>query len=766
MDKISEAKAIWGNTVTPDSYLRFRKVFSYRNDQTEAILEIAVESTFEIRLNGSVIPIQQLADMPSDRTFSRYNVTRLLRSGENELVITVRYVGDDFLTRRASFPFLQMIICTEKQCPVKTDESWEYTADTPEQSSRQCKMTSQCDYVFHVDARRKTEQYQPVKIVNQTIPLRHRQVPQLLELPRPARIPLLNYGTLIRLKTDGTAAECCAADYFSAKNRYRLFDEESVPRIQPFSMDKLFLDKKFPVTFRDLHGFPEANGYYVTIDLERETVGFLTFHLDAPAGTVVDIAYGEHLADGRVRASIDGRNFADRYICEEGENCFTWRHRRLAARYLELHIIPPSGNSNKIKLYDAGLIPLELPLPDAACFQCEDRLLMRLRDISIDTMKLCMHEHYEDCPWREQALYAYDSRNQILYGYYVWGNYSFAANSLDLLGKSFDGERYLELTSPGKLHITIPIFTLVWISELYEYWLFSGDDSLWIKWQDTVDHILDRALQDPVPGAENFYQTGDPQRAWNFYEWNGKLGNLPEHPQSLYNLYLYEALVTAAKMHRHTGKSDLAEKLQSAADRLGIALEKTFWDDKRGGYALTLHDPAEEPLFEHVQALFLANKLVPKDKKDRLAAGFKNRTFCPLSFSALPYMAKALLELGETGRTMLRERLCDIYLPLLDTGATSLWETAEGGDAFDEAGSLCHAWSSITPYYTGSLLLGVTPLKPGFTEFTVIPDTTDCSGASGEVPTPYGMIKVSWKKDAQGKIELHVENPPGTVYIQ
>ena len=129
-------------------------------------------------------------------------------------------------------------------------------------------------------------------------------------------------------------------------------------------------------------------------------------------------------------------------------------------------------------------------------------------------------------------------------------------------------------------------------------------------------------------------------------------------------------------------------------------------------------------------------------------------------------MAKALLELGETGRTMLRERLCDIYLPLLDTGATSLWETAEGGDAFDEAGSLCHAWSSITPYYTGSLLLGVTPLKPGFTEFTVIPDTTDYSGASGEVPTPYGMIKVSWKKDAQGKIELHVENPPGTVYIQ
>lgn len=38
-----------------------------------------------------------------------------------------------------------------------------------------------------------------------------------------------------------------------------------------------------------------------------------------------------------------------------------------------------------------------------------------------------MHEHYEDYPWREQALYAFDSRNQALYGYYAFGNYDFAA---------------------------------------------------------------------------------------------------------------------------------------------------------------------------------------------------------------------------------------------------------------------------------------------------------------------------------------------------
>ncbi len=44
------------------------------------------------------------------------------------------------------------------------------------------------------------------------------------------------------------------------------------------------------------------------------------------------------------------------------------------------------------------------------------RILQKIYDVSIYTLKCCMHEHYEDCPWREQALYTMDSRNQMLCG--------------------------------------------------------------------------------------------------------------------------------------------------------------------------------------------------------------------------------------------------------------------------------------------------------------------------------------------------------------
>ena len=36
---------------------------------------------------------------------------------------------------------------------------------------------------------------------------------------------------------------------------------------------------------------------------------------------------------------------------------------------------------------------------------------------------------------------------------------------------------------------------------------------------------------------------------------------------------------------------------------------------------------------------------------------------------------------------------------MLALGATSFWETIDGGDAFSKAGSLCHGWSAVPVYF-------------------------------------------------------------------
>ena len=45
-----------------------------------------------------------------------------------------------------------------------------------------------------------------------------------------------------------------------------------------------------------------------------------------------------------------------------------------------------------------------------------------------------------------------------------------------------------------------------------------------------------------------------------------------------------------------------------------------------------------------------------------------------------------------------------VYKPMLDAGATSVWETEKGEADFSRAGSLCHGWSAMPVYYYHILL--------------------------------------------------------------
>ncbi len=762
MNFLDKASAIWYAKVEADSYRCFRHRFNW-DGKGKAKLEIAVDSTFSCEINGRTLPLQQLADYPDEPTFSSFEITDYLRNGENQILLCVHYIGENFHTYQIGTPFLQAVVYAGGELLTCTGQDWEAADNSAYASGLRCKVSSQLGFVFHYDAAaEKKLLWGKPDLVRTLGVLRQRAVPQLLELPLP-KTTLFNFGILQRSGEKETVAATCMSDFFAPLRYHQLFSSfDQRQSEESYASWKFRLQAGSRFTFKKLSEFPAANGYYVTGDLGAETVGCFTMSIEAPAGTVVDIAHGEHLDDGRVRSHVGGRNFADRYICKEGLNHFTYRHRRLGARFLELHISNCSGG--EVTLLYFGLIPMEIPLPESAAFQCQDRLLLKLNKVSIDTLKLCMHEHYEDCPWREQALYAYDSRNQILYGYYVWGNYDFAAASLNLLGKSFDGERYLSLIAPGKSKLTIPVFTMAWIVELYEHWLYSGSPELFERWQEQVERILTRALAEKVPGFEQFYHSGSAEKVWNFCEWRGELSRCDQHPQSVYNLYLFEALNAAAQMYQYSGQQRRAEELRQSALCLGKNLEKHFWSAGKSGYLLSL---GEEPvrLYEHVQVLMLAHGLVPDGKRPALLDGFKSGAMHEITLSALYYFVNAMLQNGREGRALMLNRLRQTFEPILFSGATSLWETANGADDFDAAGSLCHAWSSVMPYFCGRALLGVRPLEPGFRRFEVNPFCADLTQAEGEIPTPHGKIRVAWQRGKESSLQLRVEHPQNTECI-
>ncbi len=143
----------------------------------------------------------------------------------------------------------------------------------------------------------------------------------------------------------------------------------------------------------------------------------------------------------------------------------------------------------------------------------------------------------------------------------------------------------------------------------------------------------------------------------------------------------------------------------------------------------------------------------------------KEKSLHYATLSSLPYLVDSMMPYSPESRQYAAEYIRNTYSAMLEKGATTFWETQKGAVDFANAGSLCHAWSSLPIYYQGAELLGIRPLEPGFSKFVVRPYAdkwTHC--ADGEVPTPHGIIKVSWNLRENG-IYLRVHAPEGTDFV-
>lgn len=742
-----------------NSYWLFDCVFS--GEESEATLELAADREVEVCLNGELLPFSQLADMPPAKSVTTWPVR--LKSGSNRIAVLLHCSGRSFFTYNATgrHGLAAIIYGGDGRVFCTTGTAWRYMKH-PAFIPVTANVTSQLGLTYEYDARKAIDwrnlplpdEAKPAE-VDEVCPwhFKPRDVPALISRPIPSS-RICQTGFLLRTKTDGTPAEQCQADLFRAVLLTELFDIQLQDGPTP-ERGARFCSPHTPL-LQMRHAQPGTNGAYVTFDMGREMVGFIDFTIVAPAGTVIDIAYGEHLDDGRVRAALGGRNFADRYICAAGMNRFCYRHRRLGTRYVELHI-----TGCELSQIAIGYVRLDeqlLPLPPESQFACDDSLLLKSREVAINTLLCCMHEHYEDCPWREQSLYAYDSRNQILYGFYVWGNYKFAEAALNLLGDNYFKDGQLAITSPSNPNVAICSFTLVWIAELYELWLYSGSSTHITRNRDTILKVIDYALALKDTPTGLYYPKVDKQ-FWNFFEWVpgldfGRGSTRPEFRlNACYNAYLLEALDCANAFFN--------ARYCREADALRLAIRNAFQDGD-SGYFRTIN--AEWPLHQHTQALMLFNHVVVPGKDINATAKFmhawEDRALVPVSFSAMAYYMRAWMEVSPEARRCLERMVRDEFEPMLFEGATSYWERGDGGDAFYFAGSLCHGWSSLPAYYCHRYVLGVAPLEPGFQKFLVKPYPGSLPRARGTVPTPAGDIAVEWELREEG-LQLQITTPAG-----
>ena len=430
----------------------------------------------------------------------------------------------------------------------------------------------------------------------------------------------------------------------------------------------------------------EYSDTHFLIDLGEEVVGLPTLDIFSETEQKITVAWGEHIDDGCVRKTIGSRNFYYEYKTRRGENNFTNYMLRLGGRYLEVFAEEP------IKVNYVGIIPQIIEVVEAPC-DISDPTDRRIYDICVNTLRRCMMEHYVDCPWREQALYAFDSRNQMLCGYYAFkdGNAEYARANLKLMGEDRRADGLLSICYPCGVPLAIPSFSLYYVMAMREYIEHTGDVSLALEYTDKMKGILEEFFANI---REGLVYTFEGKQIWNFYDWSeyssGHLGRGEDgHPDLVLNCLFVLALKNFKAICAHTNTDyPYGEK----AEELSAKIRETFYTDKK---LFTMNVGKEEYTALGNSLAVLAEIVTGKDAEalcDRIFSG--ELVESSLSMKILTYQALMNTDTDKYREFILSE-IRKNYTKMLDAGSTTVWETIDGSSAFRNAGSLCHGWSAV-----------------------------------------------------------------------
>ena len=457
-------------------------------------------------------------------------------------------------------------------------------------------------------------------------------------------------------------------------------------------------EQEVDFTLPNRNGFVlEGERIYLLVDLGEEKTGILSFDIEVPVVGNLYVAYGEHIADGRVRSYISGRNFS--FVCKlkAGRNRFMGPFRRLGTRYISFFL-----DISSAIVYDFNLISTDYPVKIKKRIFAQERL-QQIYDTCLRTLQVCMHEHYEDTPWREQALYAMDSRNQMLCGYFAFEGYAFARASLHLLSESLREDGFFTLTSPKTTalnELTIPCFSLIQFCAMEEYARYSGDITLFLQHADKYRCVMQSFLSRREENG--LLKAIKGKYHWNFYEWSeGLEGNFLCEAESRYEAPLNAFMILALRSYiallcradQYDGEYDVhLRRFVSAFD--------AFYDREKRCWADFMSDSGA---LSHYSELTnsLAVLAVGEGEQSTHAAELLSRpsflSRITLSHSIFKFEALLCADKKRYAESVLDEIRC-VWGKMLDEGATTFYEEAAGEKAFNRAGSLSHGWSAVPVY--------------------------------------------------------------------
>ena len=643
-----KSKWIWPRiNAECDEYAEFLEEVHYNGGDTE--IYISADSNYAVYINGALASFGQYADFPYMKVYDRIDVTKFMRRGKNILAIRVWYYGvnDSSTYYPGTAGVIYSLVCGGKTVAASSENTLSRLspAFVPHKAK---KITFQLGLSFEYDAKMADA--------------------WMLGEPDP-RFP---FGKSCEIDISPAMRErSCARTELGITHEGKPVVREGVK----------------PVSKRGM-----------IFDLGKEAVGFICLKLNAKTEQPIRVAFGEHLVDGHVRREVGGRDFSFLYHPTLGINYYMNAFRRFGCRYIELI------TDGEIDSVSVSLRSVVYPLPEAVA---PDYLTLKesaIYEACAYTMQCCMHEHYEDCPWREQALYTMDSRNQMLAGYYAFGETVFPRANLELIAEDNRPDGLLSICYPILRNTAIPSFSLHFVLQCEEYLRYTGDvafiEKIYPKISSVLSVFIDKIDTDGLVSSLE----GDDM--WNFYEWTDGLAGIGTweaekknevyEPDLVLNSLLSLAISRMISINTRLGKD--SSELNTVKEKLNSAIRESFYVAERGLYETR---KGTRHFSKLANSLAILAGVPSADEKVKIADLLISDTdVIDASLSMRGFFYDALID---TDRYRYKDHILSeidkTYTPMLELGNGTVWETVLGEADFENAGSLCHGWSAIPIYY-------------------------------------------------------------------
>ncbi len=493
-------------------------------------------------------------------------------------------------------------------------------------------------------------------------------------------------------------------------------------------------------------------------DFGRTMAGWARLRVDAPAGAVVSMLFGEKLdASGRVIAAnglVQSPRFQlDEYV-SAGDGPRTWEARfsYKGFRYVQVAGLPSAPGSDTLKAIVVGS-----DVASTAEFTCSEPMFQTFDRMMRRTIHNNLHGIPTDTPKYEKNGWTGDAQVGAITMAVQFDMARFFTKWLGDIADSQIGSGQVPVIIPsggwGYQELApSPEWTTVFPFLVREMHRWYGDTRLIETHWATLVRYLDWEL--------GRLQNGLAVTALGDYLSPGTGGNPPEDTRLTATAFLYRALHWSADAGDLVGHTADASRFRAAAASLRDRLNETFLDRTKGHYA-TARDPGYR---QTSNAIPLAFGIVPDDMVrpvvDSLVGDIRSRGMHHNTGNlGTEVLLPVLTEHGhvDVAFAVARQTTYPSWGFWLENGADTMWEFWSA-----DARSRDHYFQGTVTEWLYFDVAGLRPVGDGWRRIVVRPAARgDLSSARLSVRTVRGQASSEWSRHGK-TLHLEVEVPVGS----